>query len=161
MTALDSVSTEYSPGFKTPRSPAPLHHVDGFPVLRLLQGLPIPHLSFPGLHGSLCLQADGVWFPCSHSQPYGCLGACLTPDGAGEREEGVNLLPGTGLFVPTRQDVKTNPDHVVFLPRHHTIERGLSSIQRLLPQIRCLTIHPVVARPYGDGRNPVHFSPLC
>src|SRR5512135_249882 len=34
-----SVYTEYSPGFKTPRSPALLRHVDGFPVLRLLRGL--------------------------------------------------------------------------------------------------------------------------
>jgi len=30
-----SVSTEYSPGVKTPRPPAPLRHVNGFPVLRL------------------------------------------------------------------------------------------------------------------------------
>jgi len=34
-----SVYTEYSPDIRRPRSPAPLRHVDGFPVLRLLRGL--------------------------------------------------------------------------------------------------------------------------
>ncbi len=48
-------------------------------------------------------------FPCSRSQPYGWLGACFTPGGPGERQEGVNPsqvrpyshLPGE-MAKPTR-----------------------------------------------------------
>jgi hypothetical protein len=104
-----SVSTEYSSGFETPRPPAPLRHVDGFPVLRLLQGLRPASCPSPVSTDSLYdRQTRGGSHVPVHN-PYGWLGACFTPGGPGERQEGVNLsqvriysyLPG-GTVNPAR-----------------------------------------------------------
>ena len=55
--------------------------------------------------------------------PFGWLGACFTPGGSGERQEGVSLLPGTGSFVPSRRDGKPRPDHAALPCRAITLQR--------------------------------------
>jgi hypothetical protein len=83
-----SVYTEYSSGFKTPRSPASLRHVDGFPVLRLHYGGSAPTSVLPWSPQLACIitgRRDGV--PMFPFLTPGWLGFCFTPGGPGGRDK--------------------------------------------------------------------------
>jgi len=115
------------PASKTYRSPVPLRLVNGFPALRLLRGLrPVRALPRPPRIACPPLQADthGSHVPVLNPRTLRCL---LYPWRAlGRQERRSRLLPGTGLFVPSRRDDKTHPDHATFPPCHPTTKRGIS-----------------------------------
>lgn len=87
ITVLKSVSTDYSSGFKTLRSSASLRHVDGFPILRLLRRLRPAFIPSPVSTDSLHYRRSECGSHVPVLNPFGCLGACFTPDGTGERQK--------------------------------------------------------------------------
>jgi hypothetical protein len=64
-------------------------------------------------------------------------------------------------FVPIRQKLQVCPN-----PPHPSdaitlLTRGSDKYRGFRRTLRCLAIHSTVARPRGDGRDPVHLRPLC
>ncbi len=125
ITALALCPQSIPPASKHPGLLPPFAMWTAFPSSDYYEGS-APHHVLPRSPRIACVYRRTMWFPCSRSQPYGWLGACFTPGGPGERQEGISLLPDTGLFVPPRRDGKPHPDHAAFLPRHHATKGGLS-----------------------------------